>query len=96
MQCETIDSYFNVFFVQVQLKKQNLKSVSLAQECWLPNQYTSLPNGQDTSLLISVKYTSSNTDRSSIACLLFKAPSTWHELETLIMLGIRNLKVHKF
>ena len=58
MHWEIIDCYFNVFFVQIQLNKQNLKSVIWVQEFRLPNQYTSLPKGLDTSLHISVKHTS--------------------------------------
>ena len=49
MHCEIIDPYFNIFLVEIQLKKQNLKSVTWAPGC--SNQSTSLPNSQDTSLL---------------------------------------------
>ena len=49
MYCELIDCYFYVFFVQIQLKKQNLKSI-----IW----NTNLPKGLDFSLHISVKHTS--------------------------------------
>ena len=44
MHCEIMNRYFNVFFVEMQLKKENLKSV------WHPNRHTALPNGLNTSL----------------------------------------------
>ena len=46
MHCEITDSYFNELFVEVQLEKENLKSVF-----WHPNRYTSLPNSMNMSLL---------------------------------------------
>ena len=49
MCCEIIDC-FNVFFVEIQLKKENLKSVFLAPKFGRPNRYTVLQNGLDTSL----------------------------------------------
>ena len=49
--CEIIDPYFNVFFVEIQLKKGNLKSVLWALEFGHPNRYTGLPNGLNTSLI---------------------------------------------
>ena len=36
--------------MEIKLKKENLKSVFWAVEFGRPNQYTSLPNGLDTSL----------------------------------------------
>ena len=50
MHCEIIDHYFNACFVEIQLKKQNLKSVIWVPEFGPPNQYTHLPNTNDTSL----------------------------------------------
>ena len=44
MHCEIIDRYFNVFFVEIQLKQENLKCF-WAPEFGPPNRYTGLPNG---------------------------------------------------
>ena len=52
MHCEIIDRHFNVFFVEIQLKKGNLKSVLWALEFGLPNRYTGLPNSLNTSLIV--------------------------------------------
>ena len=61
---EIIDRYFNIFFVEIQLKKQNLKSIFLAPEFGHPNWYTSLLKGLDTSLkLCAIK-----TRRKSVSC----------------------------
>ena len=46
------------FLFKYKWKSKILKSVISVPEFCLPNQYTSLPNGQDTSLHISVKHTS--------------------------------------
>ena len=51
MHCEIIDRHFNVFFVEIQLKKGNLKSVLWVLEFGHPNRYTGLPNGLNTSLI---------------------------------------------
>ena len=53
MHCEIINRYFNVFFVEMQLKKKNLKSV------WHPDRHTALPNGLNTSLDTAKVYRSS-------------------------------------
>ena len=45
MHCQIIDHYFNMFFVEIQLTKQNLKSDIWVSEFGRPNQYTGLPNG---------------------------------------------------
>ena len=45
MLCKITDRYINVIFVEIQLKKENSKSVFRR-----PNRYTDLPNGLDTSL----------------------------------------------
>ena len=45
MHCQIIDRYFNLFFVEIQLAKQNLKSDTWGQEFGCPNRYTGLPNG---------------------------------------------------
>ena len=50
MLCEIIDRYFNIFFVEIQLKKENLKHVFLAREFRYPTWYSGLPNGLNTSL----------------------------------------------
>ena len=52
MHCQIIDRYFNIFFVEIQLTKQNLKSDNWASEFGRPNRYTGLPNGLYTSLNI--------------------------------------------
>ena len=41
--CEIIDSYFNIFFVEIQPKKENLEIVFWAPKFGHPNQYTGLP-----------------------------------------------------
>ena len=53
MHCEIIDRYFNVFFVEIQLKKGNLKSVPWALEFGRRNRYTGLTNGLNTSLKLT-------------------------------------------
>ena len=53
IHCEIIDRYCNVFFVEIQLKRENLKSVFRAPEFGHPDRYTGLPNGLNTSLLTS-------------------------------------------
>ena len=45
MHCKIIDRYFNAFFVEMQLKKENLKSVF-----GCPNRYNGLPNALNMSL----------------------------------------------
>ena len=50
MYCEIIDCYFNVFFVEIQLKKENLKSAFWLPEFGCPNHYTGLPNALNMSL----------------------------------------------
>ena len=41
MHCEIVDRYFNILFVEMQLKKENLK-----KKFWeWPNWFTGLPNG---------------------------------------------------
>ena len=49
MHYEITDRYFNFFFVEIQLKKENLKSDFWAPEFGHPNQYTGLSNGLNTS-----------------------------------------------
>ena len=49
MHCE-IDCHFNVFFGEIQLKKENFKSVVWVSEFGHSNRYTGLPNGLNTSL----------------------------------------------
>ena len=36
MHCEIIDCYFSVFFVEIQLKKENVKSIFLGTKVWTP------------------------------------------------------------
>ena len=50
MHCQITDHYFNMFFVEMQVKKK-LKSVFWAPEFGCPNRYTSLPNDLNTSLV---------------------------------------------
>ena len=47
-----IDRHFNIFFVEIQPKKENLISVYLAPEFGCPNRYTGLPNRLNTSLIL--------------------------------------------
>ena len=54
MHCEIIDCHFNIFFVEIQLKKENLKSVFWGAEFGHPNRYTDLPNSLDTKLTCCV------------------------------------------
>ena len=42
MHCEIIDCYFNIFFVEIQLKKKNLKSVF-----WVPKLVDWSPKGPE-------------------------------------------------
>ena len=50
MHFEIIDLYFNVIFVEIKLKNENLKRVFWEPEFGRPNRYTSLPNDLSTSL----------------------------------------------
>ena len=55
MHCEIIDCYFNIVFVEIQLKKENLKSVfGHFLEFGGPNLYTGLPNNQNTQPVIII------------------------------------------
>lgn len=45
MHCEINDRYFNVFFVKMQLKKEELENAFRAPELGNPRQYTGLSNG---------------------------------------------------
>ena len=56
MHYEIIGHYFHVFFIEIQLKKQNLKIIIWAPEFRRSNQYTSLPNDLDTSLALPQYY----------------------------------------
>ena len=51
MHCEIIDHYFNIFFVEMQLKKDTFKTAFWAQEFGSPNQYTALSDSLDMSLI---------------------------------------------
>ena len=57
MHCEIIDRNFNIFFVEIQLKKENLKSAFWAPEIVCPKWYTGLPNDLNTSLIIIITIT---------------------------------------
>ena len=50
MCCEIIDCYLNVFYVEIQLKKENLGSVFWVPEFGHPNWYTGLPDNWNTYL----------------------------------------------
>ena len=54
MHSEIDDRCFSVFFVEIQLKKENLKSVFWVPEFRCPHQCTCLPNGLDLSLNVAV------------------------------------------
>ena len=45
MHCEIIDRYFNVFFVEIQLNKENLERDFWKPKYVYPKLYTGLPNG---------------------------------------------------
>ena len=51
MHCEIIDRYFSVFFVEIQLQKENLKSAFWTPEFGPPYRYAGLPNGLHMSLI---------------------------------------------
>ena len=44
MHCEITDCYFNVFFVEMQLKKENMKSVFFGARVWAPKSVYRSPN----------------------------------------------------
>ena len=48
------------FFIEIQLKKENLKSIFWALKFGRPNRYTGLPNGLNTSLMHNVPKWSDN------------------------------------
>ena len=50
IHCGIIDRYVNEFFVEIQLKNENLISVFWVPKFGCPNLHTGLPNGLDTSL----------------------------------------------
>ena len=50
IHCKIIDHYFNIFFVEIQLAKENLKNVFWAPEFGCPNRYISLRINLDTLL----------------------------------------------
>ena len=52
MDCEIIDHYFNIFLVEIQPEKENLKGVFWAPKLSCPNQYNGLPNILNTPLQI--------------------------------------------
>ena len=60
MHCKIIDRYFNAFFVEIQLKKENLITVFLAPEFGRPSGYTGLQNDLNTSLPFSPPSNSEN------------------------------------
>ena len=70
-----IDCYFKVFFVEIQLKKENSKSVFWAQEFERPNHYIGLPNDLNTSPTMNCNSTTSFKQRcikqSLILLLIF-------------------------
>ena len=83
MHGQIIDCYFNVFFVEIQLTKQNLKSDIWASEFGHPNRYTGLPNSLYPSLLsasifeetkletkLAIKYSHQNILKPFI-CIIF-------------------------
>ena len=45
-----ITDHFNIFLVEIKMKKENLKSVFWAPEFGCPDQYTALQNGLNMSL----------------------------------------------
>ena len=53
MPCEIIDHYFNIFFVEIQLKKEYLKKTP---ELGCPNCYTGPSNGLNTSVVHIINF----------------------------------------
>ena len=51
MLCEITDCYFNMFFVETQLRKENLKSIIWVPEFGCPTQYTGFPNSINMTLI---------------------------------------------
>ena len=67
MNCEIIDCHFDVFFVEIKLKKVNFKKV-----CGHPNQYTGFRNNLDTSLIKVFFFTSTKIlDKFELKYLLY-------------------------
>ena len=67
MNCEITDCHFNVFFVEIKLKKVNFKKV-----CGHSNQYTGLRNNLDTSLMKVFFFTSTKIlDKFELKYLLY-------------------------
>ena len=56
MHCEITDYYFNKFFVELQIKKDNLKSVFWVPEFGHQNPYTGPQNNLNMSLLIMMAH----------------------------------------
>ena len=50
MHCGITDCYFNIFLVEIQLKKENLKCF-LGARVWAPESYTGFTNGLNMSLM---------------------------------------------
>ena len=65
IHCEIIDHCCNVFFVEIQLKKEHLKNVFWVPEFGCPDWYTGLPNSLNMSLVF-------NTDRLDLNFTCFK------------------------
>ena len=55
MNWAIINHYLNIFFAEIQLNKQNLRSAIRVLEFGPSKQYTGLPNGLDTSLQLKSK-----------------------------------------
>ena len=67
MHCEIIDCYFNVFFVEIHLKKENLKSAFWVSGVGHPNWCTSPPNG--------IREVRNVHFSENLACFIFLLPT---------------------
>ena len=72
MHCRIFDRHFNVFFAEIQLKKENLERVFSAPEFGRPNRYAGLPNGLNTSLPKLIKFSNLDKKRNKLSYKSYK------------------------
>ena len=87
MHCEMTDCYFNIYFIKIQLKIENLKIVFWMPEFGHPNWYTRLPNGLNASL---VRY--KNLGILDIITFLVFSKKHYFSVVTIV---VENLKFRK-
>ena len=66
MHCEIIACYINIYFVEIQLKKENLKSVF-----WVPRPVYSLPNSLNMSLTVATYYYTMAKQKNATCVTIF-------------------------